>query len=159
AEQNAAGYAGGEETAHLLGGEAWRHLALDHVAVARGRGVDVAEIGDRSGDIGIKTRLVEDAIGAARRRDRLVAGPAVARAHEAQIVEAAIQHRAGRRADTLAELRLDEDDRRAARHAAAASIRPGHRYSRRQVVVPSGLSSRTTPSARSSARMRSASAK
>src|ERR687883_694214 len=41
AEQDAAGFLGGDEAAHFLGGKARRHLALDHGAVARRRGIDV----------------------------------------------------------------------------------------------------------------------
>src|SRR5205814_8193590 len=125
-EEDAAGLLGGDEAVHLLGGTARGQLALYHVAVARGRGVDVGKIGDRGPHIRIEPRLVQDEIGAARGIDRLIGRPAVARPHEAEIVEAAIQHGARRGADILAELRLDEDDRRAAGHAIAALVSAGH---------------------------------
>ena len=84
------------------------------------------EIADRGLDARVEPRLVEHRIGAARRRDRLVVRPAVARAHEAQIVEAAIHHRPRRGADILAELRLDQDDRRPAGDGLAAMVGAGH---------------------------------
>ena len=104
------------------------------------------QIGDRRSARRVEPRLRQHRIGAARRRDSLVGRPAVARAHQAQIVEPAIHHRPRRGPDVLAELRLDQDDRGTRRHRLPAMIGAGHPQSfRHQVVVPSGLSSRGCP--------------
>ena len=56
--------------------------------------------------------VVENAVGARGRALRVNIGPAVARLDEPQTPESEIGHDAGRRADVLAELRLDQDDDR-----------------------------------------------
>ena len=48
-------------------------------------------------------------IRAGSRAQRRIAGPAVARAHQAQVAEAAIEHGAGRHADIFTQLWLDQD--------------------------------------------------
>ena len=103
-----------------------RHFAPNHAAVARGRSVDMDEIGDRRRDRWVEPRAVEHRVGAARCRRRPFRGPPVARPNQAQIAERAIQHRPRRGTDILAELRLDEDDRRPAAHRAASMIGSGH---------------------------------
>ena len=104
-----------------------RHLAPDHVAVARGRGVDMRR-GRRSPPRRrVEPRPVEHRVGPARRRHRPLVGPPVARPHEPQIVEPAIHHRPRRRADILPELGLDQDDRRPAVDPVAALFGAGHR--------------------------------
>ena len=56
---------------------------------------------------------VDDMVGLARRGARLVVRPAVARIDQPEFRQAEIGHGARHHADILAELRLDEDDRRA----------------------------------------------
>ena len=99
AEHHPAGLLGGEPGAHFAGRLARHHLAADHATVARGGGIDMDEVADRRGDTRIEPRLVEHAIGPACRRHRLFRRPAVARAHQPQIVERAIHHRPRRGAD------------------------------------------------------------
>jgi hypothetical protein len=72
----------------------------------------VPQIGDRLSQAGVEPRAVEHRVGAARRGDGFLIGPAVARLDQPQIVESAIEHRPRRGADILAELRLDQNDRR-----------------------------------------------
>ncbi len=72
------------------------------------------QIGDRRFEIRVQPGAVEHRVGAARRRHRLLARPAVARLDQPQIAQPAIEHRPRRRADILAHLRFDQDDRRPA---------------------------------------------
>ena len=125
-EQDAAGFVRGDAGAHFARRLARRHLAPDHAAVARGGGIDMDEIGDRRRDRRVEPGLVEHRVGAARRGNRPLGRPAVARPHQPQIVERAVHHRPRRGADILAELRLDQDDRRPPRRRPAAMIGPGH---------------------------------
>ena len=144
-EQDAAGLVGGDIAAHLARRLARRHLAPDHAAVARGRGIDMDEIGDRRRDRRVEPRLVEHRVGAARRGDRPRRRPAVARPHQPQIVERAVHHRPRRGADILAELRLDQDDRRPARRYLTTVVGPGHGYSRAELPSPPSRGEREGP--------------
>ena len=80
---------------------------------ARGRGENEMAVGDRGLD-GVEQRGgVEDAVGARGHDHRLAVGPGAARLDEAQPRQPEIPHGARRRADILAELRLDQHDHRA----------------------------------------------
>ena len=97
--------------ARRLDGAAHR---LEAVALARRRGED--EIADRRSPrarVSNTVAAIDHMVGLARRGARLVARPAVARIDEPQLGQAEIGHGARHHADVLAELRLDEDDRRA----------------------------------------------
>ena len=84
---------------------------LGLVVGARGRGEDEAAIGDRGLQRVVKRGAVENAIGAGRHHPRLVVGPGLARLDQPQPRQSEIRHGAGRGADILAELRLDQDHR------------------------------------------------
>lgn len=56
--------------------------------------------------------LFEYEIGIGRCRHCCGVWPSVARAHETETVEPAVEHRTGAHADVLPELRFDEDDDR-----------------------------------------------
>ena len=86
----------------------------------------MGKVGNRRGDVGVKPRLIEHPIGAARGSDRLVRGPAVARPHQPKIIETAIQHGARGGADILAELRLHQNDRGTSGHRRPAMVGSRH---------------------------------
>ena len=100
-----------------------RQHGLHHLARPRRGGEHVVEPGDRLLDGRIDARLLDDIGGAGGGGMRLVVGPAVARLDQPEIGQAEIRHGAGGKADILAELRLDEDDRRRSRHGRAAPAR------------------------------------
>jgi len=110
AEENAAGLAGAHELPHLRRPAPRRQDALHHEAIACRGGVDMAKIGDGVLDAVEHPRLLEHEVGAACRRGRLLIGPTVARRHQAELGQAAIEHGARGGADILAELWCDEDD-------------------------------------------------
>src|SRR5262249_37584889 len=74
----------------------------------------------------IEPRMGQDHARARRGAFGLGAGPAVARIDQPQFGQSAIQHRARRRADVLAELWFDQDHRGAAGYALAPGIGAGH---------------------------------
>src|SRR5262245_16907889 len=80
--------------------------------MARRGGIDAAEVGDGLGGAAEQPHILDHRIGAGRRRHRLPVGPAIARPHEPQVRESAIQHGPRRCADILTQLRLHQDDGR-----------------------------------------------
>ena len=94
---------------------------LFHIAPPRCRRQDQLQVRDRFPGRVEDARAVDHRIRPGRGRPRRRVGPAVARRHKAQLVQAAIQHRARRHADILAELRAHQDDSGPAAHRSALS--------------------------------------
>ena len=101
---------------HVRRQEGGRLVRAEHglrlVVGARRRGQNDGAVGDGRRQIVEQRGVVENAVGARGRALRVNIGPAVARLDEPQPPESEIRHDAGRRADVLAELRLDQDDDR-----------------------------------------------
>jgi hypothetical protein len=117
-EHDAELLAGRDPACHVARRAFRRQHLLDHVARPRRRGIDEVEVGDGPGAVGMDARPLDHPARPGRGAERLVARPAVARVHQPQIVEAEVGHGARRRADVLAQLRVDQDD---GRRAGAAS--------------------------------------
>ena len=112
----------------LAGRDARRHFGrrlrrADHllglVVIARGRRQDKGAIADGAGQAVINLRAIEHAVGARRHHPRLLVRPALHRLDQPQARQPEIGHGARRRADVLAELRLDQDHDRRRRYAPA----------------------------------------
>jgi hypothetical protein len=98
--------AGADRLHRLLGTVDPLHLP----ALARRGREHVVEVGDGLLHAGVDGRGVEDVRGAGGRLPHALLGPAVLRVDEAQVRQAEIRHGAGRHADVLGELGLDQDD-------------------------------------------------
>ena len=89
-------------------------LRPDHrlglIVGARGGGKQQIEVGHRRLDAVEQRCAGQDMVGAGRRPARGDVRPAVARIDDAQATEREIAHGAGRHADVLAELRLNQND-------------------------------------------------
>ena len=113
AEHDGDGLAGIDAGRHRHGRFGRADDGLRLVVGARGRGEDERAVADRILEGLVERRAVENGVGADRHDARLGIGPGLPRRDEAQPRQAEIRHRARRRADILAELRLDQDDDRA----------------------------------------------
>ena len=112
-----------------LGGGLRPHHRLGLVVGARGRGKQQVEIGNRLLDGRKQLGALEDMVGTGRRALGGDVGPAVARVDDAQAIKREIAHGPRSHADILAELRLDQNDRRAVEiEAGLGSVGARHRF-------------------------------
>ena len=124
AEEDAAALPFGTPRPELGRGALGRGDRLHHLPRPGARGVKRMQIG--RGRLHAREELSrpDHLIGTGSRRLGLGIGPAVAGPYQAQIREAAIEHGARGKADVLAELRLDENDRRPPEPAQLGALRP-----------------------------------